>query len=181
MATRKSQRVAIWIIAIVMTLGTLGAYYVAILANNSAQENAAKEQQLLEEYQKQQQKANQPLDGYEAGSFDKASVAELKVETLKEGTGKEAAADSTVTANYFGWTSDGTIFDSSKKNGTTTPIEFGLGQVITGWREGLTGVKEGSIVKLTIPSDKAYGAQGAGASIGPNEPLVFIVELVKVN
>ena len=179
MATRKSQRIIIWIIAVVMTLGTLGAYFVVILANDTAQNDAAEQQKLAEEYQKEAQKANQPLEGYDVAAFDKASVTELKVETLKEGTGAEASPSSTVSANYFGWTSDGTIFDSTNKNGVTTPIDFGLNQVITGWTEGLTGVKEGSVVKLSIPSDKAYGAQGGG-SIGPNEPLVFIVELVKV-
>lgn len=179
MATRKSQRIIIWIIAVVMTVGTLGAYFVVILANNSAQDEAAQKQELQKQIQAQAQKANQPLAGYSVTPFDKASVTELKVETLKEGTGVVATPSSTVSANYFGWTSDGTIFDSTNKSGSTNPIEFGLNQVITGWSEGLTGVKEGSVVKLTIPSDKAYGAQGGG-TIGPNEPLVFIVELVKV-
>jgi FKBP-type peptidyl-prolyl cis-trans isomerase len=180
MATRKSQRIIIWVIAIVMTVGTLGAYFVVILANNSAQKETEKIQQQQQDARKQQQQANKPLDGYQATPFDKASITELKVETLTEGTGPAATAESTVTANYFGWLSDGTIFDSSNKNGTATPIEFGLGQVISGWKEGLTGVKEGSTVKLSIPSNKAYGSQGAGGVIGPNEPLMFIVELVKV-
>ena len=180
MATRKSQRIIIWVIAVVMTVGTLGAYFVVILANNSAQQETEKVQKQAQEAQKQQQLSNKPLSGFEATPFDKATITELKVETLKEGTGPAATPESTVSANYFGWVSDGTIFDSTNKNGTTTPIEFGLGQVITGWKEGLTGVKEGSTVKLSIPSDKAYGSQGAGGVIGPNEPLVFIVELVKV-
>ena len=180
MATRKSQRIAIWVIAIVMTVGTLGAYFVVILANNSSQRESEQIQKQAEEAQKQQQLANKPLNGYEATPFDKAGVTELKVETLKEGTGAAATPESTVSANYFGWVSDGTIFDSTNKNGTTTPIEFGLGQVIAGWKEGLTGVKEGSIGKLTIPSDKTYRPQGAGGVIGPNEPLMFVVELVKV-
>jgi peptidylprolyl isomerase len=179
MATRKSQRIIIWIIAVVMTVGTLGAYFVVILANDSAQNDAAKQQEVEQQIREQAQKANQPLKGYAVAPFDKASVTELKVETLKEGTGAAASPSSTVSANYFGWTSDGTIFDSTTKNGVTTPIDFGLNQVITGWTEGLTGIKEGSVVKLTIPADKAYGSQGGG-SIGPNEPLVFIVELVKV-
>lgn len=182
MATSTHQRVFIWIIAIVMAVGTLGTYFAMILSNNNgavSQNSDADLQRQIEEYQKQleeQQKANQPLPGYEATPFDKASVTELKVETLKEGSGKQATAESTVEANYFGWTSDGKIFDSSNKNGTVQPIEFGLNGVIAGWTEGLTGVKEGSIVKLTIPSNKAYGEQGA-STIGPNEPLAFIVEL----
>lgn len=122
-----------------------------------------------------------PLDGYAAAPFDKASVTSLAVQELKPGTGKAATVSSTVEANYFGWTSDGKIFDSSKKNGITTPVSFSLNQVISGWTEGLKGVKEGAVVKLIIPGAKAYGANGAPqAGIGPNEPLTFIVELIKV-
>lgn len=182
MATRTSQRVGIWIIAIVMGVGTLGAFFLPILVNDNANKEAKTQQQALEAYQKQieeQQKANKPLPGYEVATFDKKSVTELKVEVLKQGDGKAAEATSTVTANYFGWTSDGKIFDSTNKNGTVTPIDFGLDKVIKGWTEGLTGVKQGSVVKLLIPADLAYGSQGS-SMIGPNEPLAFVVELVKV-
>lgn len=185
MATATHQRVTIWIIAIVMVIGTLGTYFVMILANDNGAVTSSQELELqkqLEEYQKQQeeaQKANRPLEGYEATPFDKAAVTELKVETLKQGEGTAATAQSTVNANYFGWTSDGAIFDSTNKNGTVTPIDFSLQGVIPGWTEGLTGVKQGSVVKLTIPAAKAYGESGSG-SIGPNEPLTFIVELKEV-
>lgn len=185
MATARHQRIAIWIIAIVMAVGTLGAYFVIILANENGEVPSSQElalQRQLEEYQKQQeeaQKANRPLEGYEATPFDKASVNELKVETLREGDGPVASPTSTVSANYFGWTSDGKIFDSSNKNGTATPIEFGLDGVIKGWTDGLSGIKQGSTVKLLIPADQAYGESGSG-TIGPNEPLAFIVELREV-
>lgn len=179
MATSKSQRIGIWVIAVVLAVGTIGSFFVAILANNNSekdQENAKKQyQQLIDE----QRKANKPLDGYQAEKFDKSSVTELKVETLKEGDGQVLAADSTITANYFGWTADGKIFDSTNKNGTTTPIDFSLAQVIKGWTEGLTGVKVGSTVKLSIPADKAYGDidDGTGRPVGP---LMFIVEVKAV-
>ena len=122
----------------------------------------------------------EPLDGYKAEPFDKASVTELKIDELKAGEGKEATAESTLTVNYFGWTSDGTIFDSSKKDGVTTPIDFSLNGVISGWTEGLAGAKPGSVRKLTIPAEKAYGEAGNPPAIGPNEPLVFIVEVKDV-
>jgi peptidylprolyl isomerase len=179
MATQKSQRIGIWIIAVVMIIGTLGSFAVIVLGNqNQAKDQAAQ----AADYQRQlaeAKKANKPLDGYAAEAFDPASVTELKTETLKEGDGATATADSTVVANYFGWTSDGAIFDSSNKNGTATPITFGLNQVIKGWSEGLTGVKAGSTVKLIIPADKAYGEtdNGSGAPVGP---LEFIVELKEV-
>ncbi len=187
MATSTAQRTGIWIIAVVLTVGTIAGFIAMILqpqneATDAANQNAEYQKQ-MEQYQEQQKaareenaKASQPLDGYAAEAFDAASVTSLKVDTLVEGTGETLKADSKISANYFGWTSDGKIFDSSKKNGTATPIEFGLDGVITGWTEGLTGVKVGSTVKLTIPADKAYGAtdDGSGSPVGP---LMFIVEV----
>lgn len=149
--------------------------------NNGSATNS--NQELLDQLKQQQaaQSANEPLDGYNVEAFDKASITALKVEMLKAGEGTVATPSSAVKANYFGWTSDGKIFDSSKKAGAVaTPIEFSLSGVIPGWTEGLTGVKAGSVVKLIIPADKAYGASGSPPSIGPNEPLEFIVELVEV-
>lgn len=180
MATRTSQRIGIWIIAGVMFFGTLGAFFVPILASDNQSKEAAELQKLQEEYQKQMTATAEPLSGYSAEPFDPASVSELKVETLKPGSGeKVASATSTVTANYFGWTSDGKIFDSSQKNGTATPIPFGLDQVIKGWTEGLTGASAGGVYKLLIPAEKAYGStdDGSGRPVGP---LAFIVEVQKV-
>lgn len=137
-------------------------------------------QKQLEQQQKEQQMQNQPLEGYSADPFDKTSVNKLKVEVLVEGDGKTADESSTVKANYFGWTSDGSIFDSSNKNGTAEPVEFPLSGVIKGWTKGLSGIKEGSTVKLTIPAELAYGKSGSPPVIGPDEPLAFIVELKEV-
>ncbi len=194
-STTKAQKIGIWIILFFMTIGSVGAYFVIIVANNNAndpeiqkldqeraykkylaeQEAAAKKQQEEEAKVKKE-----PLDGYEAVAFDKASVTSLQVETLKEGAGKAATKESTVEANYFGWTSDGKIFDSSKRDGAAKAVSFPLNGVIAGWTEGLAGVKEGSTVKLLIPADKAYGATGSPPTIGANEPLAFIVELKSV-
>lgn len=180
MATSTAQRAGIWVIAVVLTVGTIAGFVAMILApQNEAADTASQQaeyQKALKEYQEQQAKANQPLSGYTAEAFDGAAVTELKVDTLVEGTGEALVANSKISANYFGWTSDGKIFDSTNKDGTTTPAEFGLDQVIKGWTEGLTGVKVGSTVKLTIPADKAYGAtdKGDGRPVGP---LQFIVEV----
>jgi FKBP-type peptidyl-prolyl cis-trans isomerase len=194
-STTKTQKVIIWIILIFMTVGSVGAYFVTIIANNNANDKDLQKQdqeRLMKEYQKKQEEAlkkqqeaeakrkKEPLDGYEATPFDKTSVTELQVEVLQEGEGKEATAESTVEANYFGWTSDGKIFDSSKKDGQLQSATFSLNGVIKGWTEGLAGKKEGSVVKLMIPSDKAYGTTGSPPNIGANEPLMFIVELKKV-
>lgn len=183
-AKEHAKRVAILLAVAGIIFSSAGITLVLLLqSNNSGKSEQEKLQQQIQEQLKQQQAQSAPkqaLPGYEATPFDKASVTELKVETLKQGDGKVATKDSTVTANYFGWTSDGTIFDSSNKGGTVTPASFPLSGVISGWTEGLTGVKAGSVVKLTIPTDKAYGATGSPPNIGPNEPLVFIVELKEV-
>lgn len=176
MATSNAQRIGIWIIAIVMAVGTIGSFFAIILANDNQKVDQQNAQKSYEEALAESRKANKPLDGYEAAAFDKSSVTELKVETLKQGDGPELQADSTIAANYFGWTADGNIFDSTNKDGTTTPIDFGLNQVIKGWTEGLTGVKVGSVVKLSIPADKAYGDTDTGMG-QPTGPLMFIVEV----
>lgn len=185
MSTTRSQRIGIWVIAVVMVVGTIGSFFVVIFANNNAVKEQADQQKLMEDYQKQMEaaaaknaEASKPLEGYSAEPFDAASVKELKVETLVQGDGVEATESSTVNANYFGWTADGKIFDSTNKDGTVTPIDFGLNQVIQGWTKGLTGVKAGSTVKLVIPADQAYGTTTQGGQ--PAGPLTFIVELKEV-
>ncbi len=184
----RAQRIGIWIIAIVMTVGTLGSFAVIILQNDNqkidqaAVEAAAVEQQkAATAAAKEQAKNSEPLVGYSARAFDSAAVTALKTEVLKEGAGEAVKATDSINASYFGWTSDGVIFDSSKKkDADDAPITFPLNRVIPGWTEGLTGVKVGSIVRLTIPSDKAYGATGQGP-IPANAPLEFIVEIKKID
>lgn len=188
----RAQRIGIWIIAIVMTIGTIGSFMVIILANNNAATDQAAQQKAyaaqMAEYQKQQAAAaktnadnSEAFSGYSASVFDAAAVKTLKVDILQEGAGDVIKSTDSINASYFGWTSDGKIFDSSKKKGATdAPVTFGLDKVITGWGKGLTGVKVGSVVKLTIPSDEAYGPAGSGI-IPANAPLQFIVEIHKID
>jgi FKBP-type peptidyl-prolyl cis-trans isomerase len=103
----------------------------------------------------------------------------LQYEIITEGTGASPSATDTVKVHYQGTTIDGKEFDSSYKRGE--PISFPLNRVIAGWTEGLQLMKEGAKYRLYIPSELAYGTRGAGGSIGPNETLIFIVELIKVN
>lgn len=170
-----------------MIIGTLGMFFLPMLTNDSASQDAAAQQKMLDEYKKQVAEAqssrassSQPLEGYSATAFDGSSVTQLVAEDIVVGDGADVSAESTIKANYFGWTSDGTIFDSTNQNGTTTPVEFPLSGVIAGWTEGLTGAKVGSVRKLTIPADKAYGEAGSPPSIGPNQPLTFIVQITAV-
>lgn len=102
----------------------------------------------------------------------------LQYEVIKEGNGKLAKATDQVKCHYEGTLIDGTLFDSSVKRGQ--PAVFGVNQVIPGWVEALQLMPEGSKWKLYIPSELAYGAQGAGEMIPPHSTLVFEVELLEV-
>jgi FKBP-type peptidyl-prolyl cis-trans isomerase len=102
----------------------------------------------------------------------------LQYKEARPGTGKSPKATDEVEVHYRGTTIDGTEFDSSYKRGETT--SFRLNQVIKGWTEGLQLMKEGGKTIFYIPSNLAYGERGAGGIIGPNETLIFEVELIKV-
>ena len=103
----------------------------------------------------------------------------LQYEVLEEGTGKQPVAQDQVTVHSTGKLIDGTVFDSSVERGQ--PATFGVTQVIPGWVEALQMMKEGAKWRLFIPSNLAYGPNGAGNVIGPNSTLIFDVELIKVN
>lgn len=102
----------------------------------------------------------------------------LQYEVLEEGTGSQPEAGDQVTVHYTGKLIDGTVFDSSVERGE--PATFGVTQVIPGWVEALQMMKEGAKWRLFIPSNLAYGPNGAGGVIGPNATLIFDVELIKV-
>lgn len=102
----------------------------------------------------------------------------LQYEILKEGTGPKPGPTSKVKTHYHGTLIDGTVFDSSVDRGE--PITFPVNGVIKGWTEALQLMPVGSKWKLYIPSDLAYGARGAGNSIGPNATLIFEVELISI-
>ena len=102
----------------------------------------------------------------------------LQYEVLTEGKGKKPAATDLVQCHYHGTLINGEVFDSSIERGE--PAVFGVSQVIPGWVEALQLMPEGSKWRLFIPSDLAYGENGAGGKIAPNSTLIFDVELLKV-
>ncbi|MCC8071709.1 MAG: FKBP-type peptidyl-prolyl cis-trans isomerase [Bacteroidales bacterium] len=102
----------------------------------------------------------------------------LQYEIIKEGEGPQPERGDQVVVHYTGKLIDGTVFDSSVERGE--PATFGVTQVIPGWVEALQLMKAGSKWRLHIPSNLAYGPNGAGGMIGPNATLIFDVELIKV-
>ena len=105
----------------------------------------------------------------------KTTKSGLQYEVVKKGAGPAPQPTDMVTAHYHGTLPDGTVFDSSREG---DPVDFPLAGVIPGWIEGLQLMSKGAQFKLYIPSQLAYGERGAGEAIGPNQALVFEVELV---
>jgi len=108
----------------------------------------------------------------------KTTASGLQYKVLQEGSGTSPVATDKVKVHYTGKLLDGTVFDSSVERGE--PISFALNQVIPGWTEGVQLMKPGAKYEFTIPSELAYGAQGAPGAIPPNSVLIFYVELIEV-
>jgi peptidylprolyl isomerase len=108
-----------------------------------------------------------------------APPAELIITDIEVGEGAEAVSGQPVTVHYVGvaW-SNGQEFDSSWNRNDPFQFNLGAGQVIAGWDQGVAGMKAGGRRQLTIPPHLGYGARGAGGAIGPNETLVFVVDLL---
>lgn len=106
---------------------------------------------------------------------------ELETEDIVEGEGEAAEAGDTLTMQYVGVSyATGEQFDASWDTGQPFIFELGAGMVIEGWDEGLVGMREGGRRQLVIPPDMAYGAAGSPPAIGPDETLVFVVDLVEI-
>lgn len=104
----------------------------------------------------------------------------LRYKIIQKGDGKAAEKGNMVSVHYKGQLADGTVFDSSYKRNQPLDFQVGVGQVISGWDEGICLLNVGDKARLVIPSDLGYGAQGAGGVIPPNAILVFDVELMAV-
>jgi peptidylprolyl isomerase len=112
---------------------------------------------------------------------DQAPSYQLELEDITVGDGDEAIAERIVEVHYVGvsW-QNGRQFDASWDRGQTFKFALGKGQVIAGWDQGVTGMKVGGRRRITIPPMLAYGKRGAGNVIGPDETLVFVVDLIAV-
>lgn len=194
MATSTAQRTGIWIIAIVLTVGTLAGFIAMILApqnqkadSDRLQKVYAEYQAATEEYQKKVQAQADELSVKYYGEFVKykdipaafeaKDVKKVATQDLVVGTGEEIKEGTTYSAYYIGWNPKGKVFDQSiDGEKLKAPIEGG--NLITGWNEGVIGMKVGGVRELTIPSDKAYGETGSGEDIPANTPIKFIVMII---
>jgi peptidylprolyl isomerase len=107
--------------------------------------------------------------------------AELQIEDVVKGDGKRAKPGDQVTVHYVGvsW-STGQEFDSSWDRGEPFQFQVGAGNVIGGWDQGIPGMRVGGRRELVIPPDLAYGPQGSPPAIGPDETLIFVVDLLEI-
>ena len=112
---------------------------------------------------------------------DFAPPDDLEITDLVEGDGEEATEGSTVKVHYVGVAhSTGEEFDASYNRGDPLQFRLGIGQVISGWDNGVQGMKVGGRRRLVIPPHLGYGDSGAGSAIAPGETLIFVVDLVDV-
>jgi FKBP-type peptidyl-prolyl cis-trans isomerase len=114
-------------------------------------------------------------------SSSNTDIKGMKIEVLKQGSGKEAANGDSVTVNYTGTLSDGKKFDSSVDRNAPFTFQLGKGYVIQGWDLGVAGMKVGEKRKLTIPPELGYGVNGFPPIIPKNATLTFEIELLKIN
>lgn len=198
--TPKGQRIGIWIITVVMTIGIIGSFAVMILGTQNqeaadkqaAKQQAAQQKQLAEE----QKKAAEQSDKYyptfskyqnTPSQFDPTTVGKtVTSQDLVTGTGAEVTKTSNYQAYYIGWNPDGKTFDSSFSGSSLkAPLDTaslgGPSGLIKGWSQGVVGMKVGGIRELTIPAALAYGDQSPSADIPANTPLKFIIYIVKVD
>src|ERR1700729_3582697 len=112
---------------------------------------------------------------------DEAPSYQLELDDITVGDGDEAVTGKVVEVHYVGvsW-KNGEQFDASWDRGQTFKFGLGRGQVIAGWDQGVAGMKVGGRRRITIPPMLAYGKRGAGGVIGPDETLVFVVDLIAV-
>jgi FKBP-type peptidyl-prolyl cis-trans isomerase FklB len=148
------------------------AAIIAQLRDEWNKKQAADRQQLAQE---NQQRGAAFQAEYAKKEGVKALPGGVLYRVLQEGTGEKPTEGHTVLCHYRGTLVNGTVFDGSPPD---KPAFFDVTEVIAGWREALVEMPVGSKWELVIPAEKAYGARGAGTAIGPNETLIFEVELV---
>jgi FKBP-type peptidyl-prolyl cis-trans isomerase len=187
MATPRSQQIGIWVIAVVLLVGTLGSFLVMILSSQNQAKDQAALQKAYTTYQSDLAKqAKQLSDKYykefsqystTPAIFNSDGIKTLTTNDLKVGSGMTLTDKTEYSAYYIGWNPKGVVFDQSIENGALKAPIVG-GNLIPGWNEGVIGMKFGGVREITIPPDKAYGATGSGDNIPPNTPIKFVVMVI---
>ncbi len=199
MATSKTQRIGILVIAVVMVIGTIFSFFAVILQNSNAQIDANRAAEQQEELQKEYEKYNEEVVAYQdkvqkeneeiekkygpiikkyedrPAKFDDKGVTELKIDDLEKGDGAKVEDVESVRAYYIGWNKDGKVFDSSINEDGSFQPPIGIADTIEGWQKGVIGMNIGGVRELTIPSDMAYGDQEVSDDIPANSVLRFVV------
>lgn len=191
MSTSTSQRIGIWIIAVVLGIGTIGSFFVVIVANDNAKVDSAKQEDLQRKFNALQAEYTAKVDAQnkelsdkyyetfkqyagEVAPYNKDDVTEVTSRDFVVGDGEEISDKTSYSAYYIGWNPEGVIFDQSIDGDKLKSPIPGSG-LIQGWTDGVKGMKIGGIRELTIPADKAYGDKGNGDLIPPHSPIKFIV------
>ncbi len=136
---------------------------------------------LVKEAEKERQKGEAQLEELTKGFEARPSGLKYKIMQEGEADGKQAKKDDMVAVHYRGMLLNGSTFDDSTKRGEPIRFQLGQGQVIPGWDEGISLLREGQEARLVIPPALGYGSQGAGGVIPPNATLIFDVLLVKID
>ena len=156
----------------IIKIGDAAAKFNAIEAFRTFE--GAREERIANEIQKQEDELNAVSAGFDV------TDSGLRYKMIQSGDGKQATKGAGVSVHYKGQLLDGTEFDSSYKRKQPLDFTVGIGQVIAGWDEGILLLKVGDKARFVIPSQLAYGSQGAGGAIPPNAALIFDVELIAV-
>ncbi|HEX5456676.1 MAG TPA: FKBP-type peptidyl-prolyl cis-trans isomerase [Candidatus Saccharimonadales bacterium] len=183
-AKEKSTRVFILSMVAAFVLSSLGfsalVIWTIVKGDDQSSQTADVQKQLQDQLNQQKNKlAGKKLSGFTPVK----NVGKLKIIDLKKGTGRAVKTGDTVTAHYTGAVaSTGIIFQSSHDSGQPVPFQLKKGALIKGWLQGVPGMKAGGTRRLIIPANLAYGAHPPqGSNIPANAPLVFDIELVKIN
>jgi len=187
MATPRSQQIGIWIIAVVLLVGTLGSFLVMVLSNQNQAKDQAALQNAYNTYQTSVTEQTKKLSDTYYSTFSQYSnisaafsadgIKTVTTTDLKVGDGETLTSKTAYSSYYIGWNPKGVVFDQSIENGALKAPIAG-GNLITGWNEGVVGMKIGGVREITIPSDKAYGDTGSGDNIPPNTPIKFVVMVI---
>lgn len=189
MATKTSQRIGIWIIAIVMVIGTLGMFFLPMLTNDSASQEAAAQQKALDEYKKQMvgcpSGEQVPVAAVSPAPTPPEApviedIPELKTVDLTVSDGAKVKAGDCVEIFFHGTlASDGKAFTGGSNYAEGVPYRSLTTSFVPGFATGLVGMKVGGERQVLIPSAQAYGEQASG-EIPANADLVFTIKLINI-